>query len=79
MNKDDQHYQNALALYALIQDNVEEIAQKVCSSKDSNVEYLDAARLGCYKAWCDRLCHSLTDLQINYFVELFEKKIDKGL
>lgn len=58
---EDKHYQNALSLYEMILDNVNEMAINLCKHKP---EYLDSARIGALESHVDGLCHMLNDVQI---------------
>ena len=60
---EEEHYQNALSLYEMILDNVEETAIGVGRHTDKK-KYLDSARIGCLTAWVDSLTHMLNDVQI---------------
>ena len=57
----DKHYQNALSLYEMILDSVNEMAINLCKHKP---EYLDSARIGALESYVDGLCHMLNDVQI---------------
>ena len=74
---EDKHYQNALSLYEMILANIEETAENVCRHTDKK-QYLDSARIGCLKAWVDRLVHKLPDWEIEYMKNLMQIVVDKG-
>ena len=69
--ENDKHYQNALSLYEMILDNVEQTAENLCRHTDKK-EYLDSARIGCLKAWVDSLTHMLNDVQIESLKQRIE-------
>ena len=73
---EDKHYQNALSLYSLILDNVEQTAEGVCRHTNK-VEYLDSARIGCLKVWVDSLTHMLNDVQIEALKQRMQIVVDK--
>ena len=73
---EDKHYQNALSLYEMILDNVEETAENVCRHTDK-MEYLDSARIGSLKAWVDSLAHMLNDVQIEALKQRMKIVVDK--
>ena len=77
---EDKHHQNALSLYSLILDNVEQTAENVCLYTDKK-EYLESARIGVMKAHIERLCAMLPDWQIEAMLERMqgfqEKTLDK--
>ena len=75
--ENDKHYQNALSLYEMILDNVEQTAIGVCRHTDKK-EYLDSARIGCLKAWVDSLAHMLNDVQIEALKQRMQIVVDKG-
>ena len=74
--ENDKHYQNALSLYEMILDNVEETAENLCRHTDKK-EYLDSARVGCLKAWVDSLTHMLNDVQIEALKQRMQIVVDK--
>lgn len=74
--ENDKHYQNALSLYEMILDNVEETAENLCRHTDKK-EYLDSARIGCLKAWVDSLAHMLNDVQIEALKQRMQIVVDK--
>ena len=76
MKVEDKHYQNALSLYEMILDNVEQTAIGVCGHTDKK-EYLDSARIGCLKAWVDSLTHMLNDVQIEALKQRMQIVVDK--
>lgn len=73
--ENDKHYQNALSLYEMILDNVEQTAIGVCKNT-SRMQDLDSARIGVMSAWIDRLVHKLPDWEIEYMKNLMAAKID---
>ena len=73
---EDKHYQNALSLYEMIIDNIEQTAVGVCRHTDKK-EYLDSSRIGVMKAWIDRLVHMLPDWQIEAMKERMKIDVDK--
>ena len=73
--ENDKHYQNALSLYEMILDNVEQTAESVCRHTDKK-EYLESARIGVMKAWIDRLVHKLPDWEIEYMKDMMTVKVD---
>jgi len=73
---EDKHYQNALSLYEMILDSIEETAENVCRHTDKK-EYLDSARIGCLKAWVDSLAHMLSDVQIEALKQRMKIVVDK--
>ena len=75
--ENDKHYQNALSLYEMILDNIEETAENLCRHTDKK-EYLDSARIGSLKAWIDRLVHKLPDWEIEYMKDLMKIVVDKS-
>ena len=77
MPNEDKHYQNALSLYEMIIDNIEETAANVCRHTDKK-EYLDSARIGSLKAWVDSLAHMLNDVQIEALKQRMQIVVDKG-
>ena len=74
--ENDKHYQNALSLYEMIIDNIEETAENVCRNTDKK-EYLDSARIGCLKAWVYSLAHMLNDVQIEALKQRMKIVVDK--
>ena len=73
--ENDKHYQNALSLYEMIIDNIEETAENLCRHTDKK-EYLDSARIGVMSAWIDRLVHKLPDWEIEYMKDMMNNKVD---
>ena len=73
--ENDKHYQNALSLYEMILDNIEQTAENLCRHTDKK-EYLGSARIGCLKAWIDRLVHKLPDWEIEYMKDLMKIVVD---
>lgn len=69
--ENDKHYQNALSLYEMIIDNVEQTAEGICKHTNK-MEYLDSARIGSLKACVDSLTHMLTDVQIESLKQRIE-------
>ena len=74
--ENDKHYQNALSLYEMILDNVEQTAENLCRHTDKK-EYLDSSRIGCLKAWVDSLTHMLNDVQIEALKQRMQIVVDK--
>ena len=74
--ENDKHYQNALSLYEMIIDNIEQTAEGVCRHTDK-MEYLDSARIGSLKAWVDSLAHMLNDVQIEALKQRMKIVVDK--
>lgn len=74
--ENDKHYQNALSLYEMILDNVNETSENICRHTDKK-EYLDSARIGVMSAWIDRLVHKLPDWEIEYMKDLMKIDVDK--
>lgn len=74
--ENDKHYQNALSLYEMILDNVEQTAENLCRHTDK-MEYLDSARIGSLKAWVDSLAHMLSDVQIEALKQRMQIVVDK--
>ena len=74
--KENQHYQNALSLYEMILDNVNETSENLCRHTDK-MEYLDSARIGSLKAWVDSLTHMLNDVQIEALKQRMKIVVDK--
>ena len=74
--ENDKHYQNALSLYEMILDNVEQTAIGVCKNT-SRMQHLDSARIGAMSAWIDRLVHKLPDWEIEYMKDLMQIVVDK--
>ena len=75
--ENDKHYQNALSLYEMIIDNIEQTAENLCRHTDKK-EYLDSARIGSLKAWVDSLVHMLNDVQIEALKQRMKIIVDKG-
>ena len=73
---EEEHYQNALSLYEMIIDNVEQTAIGVCKNT-SRMQHLDSARIGVMSAWIDRLVHKLPDWEIEYMKDLMKIAVDK--
>ena len=74
--ENDKHYQNALSLYEMILDNVDQTAIGVCRHTDK-MEYLDSARIGVMSAWVDSLTHMLNDVQIEALKQRMQIVVDK--
>ena len=74
---EDKHYQNALSLYEMIIDNIEQTAENLCKHTNK-MEYLDSAKVGVMSAWIDRLVHKLPDWEIEYMKDLMQIVVDKG-
>lgn len=74
---EDKHYQNALSLYEMIIENVEQLSHDAMKGKRPDEKYIDSARIGVLKAWIDRLVHKLPDWEIEYMKDLMEIVVDK--
>ncbi len=74
---EDKHYQNALSLYEMILDNVEQTAIGVCKNT-SRMQDLDSARIGVMSAWVDSLAHMLNDVQIEALKQRMQIVVDKS-
>ena len=75
--ENDKHYQNALSLYEMILDNVEELSHAAMKRKCNDEKYIDSARIGVLSAWCDSLCHMLNDVQIEALKQRMQIIVDK--
>ena len=74
--EEQDHYQKALDLYALILENVEQTAESVCNRKDVP-KHLNSARIGCLTAWVDSLTHMLNDVQIEALKQRMKIVVDR--
>ena len=75
--ENDKHYQNALSLYEMILDNVEDLSKTMVKWKLFDEEYIDSARIGVMQAHLERLCAMLPDWQIEALKQRMKIVVDK--
>ena len=70
------HFSKAEALYKLVQKDVNITAFNICKQKDSSLNYIDDVKLGCNRAWVERLITMLADKDIERLIGYLEKRYE---